>query len=93
MWTRDNGRGFSASCPEGRRAAVSPGADPEKIKGIYYAVDFLASTTKSLLSSGGRTVQELEKAGLEIVVLIDGEDFTPVREDSQRYLFMVKKEQ
>ena len=35
----------------------------------------------------------LEKAGLEIVVLIDGEDFTPVREDSQRYLFMVKKEQ
>jgi len=35
----------------------------------------------------------LKKAGLEIITLIDGEDFGPVRDDSQRYLFMVKKEQ
>ncbi|MBR5520771.1 MAG: class I SAM-dependent methyltransferase [Oscillospiraceae bacterium] len=35
----------------------------------------------------------LEKAGLKIVSLIDGESFGPVKEDSLRYLFMVKKEQ
>ena len=34
----------------------------------------------------------LNNAGLSVVALIDGEDFGPVREDSQRYLFMVKKE-
>ncbi len=34
----------------------------------------------------------LKKAGLSVVSLIDGEDFNAVREDSLRYLFMVKKE-
>ena len=35
----------------------------------------------------------LKKAKLEIISFVDGEDFGPAREDSQRYLFMVKKEQ
>jgi len=35
----------------------------------------------------------LKNSKLEIVSLIDGEDFGPVKNDSQRYLFMVKKEQ
>ena len=67
-------------CCGAKKARPLPGADPEKIKGIYYAVDFLASTTKSLLSSGGRTVQELEKAGGYInahgknVVVVGGGD-------------------
>ncbi len=34
----------------------------------------------------------LSRAKLSVISLVDGEDFTPVREDSQRYLFMVKKE-
>lgn len=34
----------------------------------------------------------LKNSNLKILELIDGEDFKPVREDSQRYLFMVKKE-
>lgn len=67
-------------CCGAKKARPLPGADPEKIKGIYYAVDFLSSTTKSLLSSGGRTVQELEKAGGYIsahgknVVVVGGGD-------------------
>ena len=32
-----------------KQARALKGADPEKIKGIYYAVDFLKSTTRSLL--------------------------------------------
>ena len=40
------------------------------------------------------TIKEmLKKAKLEIISFVDGEDFGPAREDSQRYLFMVKKEQ
>lgn len=35
----------------------------------------------------------LKKAKLSVVTLIDGETFGPVKPDSQRYLFMVKKEQ
>ena len=35
----------------------------------------------------------LKKAGLEIIQLIDGESFGDIKQDSQRYLFMVKKEQ
>ncbi|MEE1114902.1 MAG: glutamate synthase subunit beta [Eubacterium sp.] len=35
-----------------KQARGLAGADPEKIKGIYYAVDFLHATTKSLLDHG-----------------------------------------
>ncbi|MCC6094835.1 MAG: FAD-dependent oxidoreductase, partial [Eubacterium sp.] len=35
-----------------KQARSLPGADPEKIHGIYYAVDFLKATTKSLLDHG-----------------------------------------
>ena len=38
-------------------------ADPEKIKGVYYAVDFLKSTTKALLHSGSRKAEDLLKTG------------------------------
>ena len=34
----------------------------------------------------------LEKAGLKVVKLIDGESFKDVKENTQRYMFMVKKE-
>ena len=36
-------------------------------------------------------LEMLEKAGLKVMKLIDGEGFGDVRDDSQRYLFMVKK--
>lgn len=35
-----------------KQARSLAGGDPEKIKGIYYAVDFLKSTSKSLLDHG-----------------------------------------
>ncbi len=34
----------------------------------------------------------LKNSKLQVISLIDGEDFGPVKDDSQRYLFMVKKE-
>ena len=34
----------------------------------------------------------LKKAGLKVIKLIDGESFKDIKEDTQRYLFMVKKE-
>lgn len=37
--------------------------------------------------------QMLEKSGMKICKIVDGENFEEVREDSQRFLFMVKKEQ
>lgn len=38
-----------------KQARALSGGDPEKIKGIYYAVDFLKATTKALLDRGGRS--------------------------------------
>ena len=35
----------------------------------------------------------LKKAGLEVKKLIDGESFGEIKDDTQRYMFMVKKEQ
>ncbi len=37
------------------------GADPDQIKGVYYAVDFLKANTKSLLACKGRTAAELQE--------------------------------
>lgn len=49
-----------------KQARGLPGADTEKIKGIYYAVDFLKSTTSSLLnreeSISERSVSDFIKA-------------------------------
>ena len=35
----------------------------------------------------------LQKAGLKICKVVDGENYGEITEESQRYLFMVKKEQ
>jgi len=55
-------------------------ADPEKIKGVYYAVDFLSRTTKALMKANDRTVEALKKQGGYIdatgknVVIVGGGD-------------------
>ena len=50
-----------------KQARTLSGGDPEKIKGIYYAVDFLKATTKALLDRGGRadriSTEEFMKGG------------------------------
>jgi glutamate synthase (NADPH/NADH) small chain len=46
-----------------KKARPLAGGDPDKIKGIYYAVDFLTSTTKALRKSGGTTVADLMREG------------------------------
>ena len=38
-------------------------------------------------------ISMLEKAGLRVVKLIDGETFKEIKDNTQRYMFMVKKEQ
>ncbi|MCH4034864.1 MAG: glutamate synthase subunit beta [Lachnospiraceae bacterium] len=38
------------------------GADPEKTPGVYYAVDFLKSTTKALLATGSVSAADFRKA-------------------------------
>ena len=50
-------------CCGAKQARKLKEADPEKIKGIYYAVDYLTSVTKSILASGdhsGRTAETAE---------------------------------
>ena len=50
-------------CCGAKKARALPGADPAAIPGIYYAVDFLKSTTKSLLKSGDHTSAGLFRSG------------------------------
>jgi len=50
-------------CCGAKKARSLAGADPAAIKGIYYAVDFLTSTTKSLLECPDTLVTSLEKHG------------------------------
>lgn len=50
-------------CCGAKQARSLSSADPEKIPGVYYAVDFLKSTTKSLLKSEDHSTQELLKTG------------------------------
>ena len=50
-------------CCGAKQARSLAGADPEQIKGIYYAVDFLKRNTKALLKAGGRTAEDLQKQG------------------------------
>ncbi len=55
-------------------------ADPEKVKGVYNAVDFLTQTTKALVKSGGKTVAALQEQGGYVdakgknVVIVGGGD-------------------
>lgn len=67
-------------CCGAKKARPLPVADPEKVKGVYYAVDFLTRTTKALLDSDDRTVEALKKHGGYIdaagknVVIVGGGD-------------------
>ncbi|WP_026651609.1 glutamate synthase subunit beta [Butyrivibrio proteoclasticus] len=47
-------------CCGAKKARPLPVADPDKIKGVYYAVDFLTRTTKTLLECEDRTVESLK---------------------------------
>ena len=55
-------------------------AEPGKISGVYYAVDFLTKTTKALLKAKDRSAEALKKAGGYIdaagknVVIVGGGD-------------------
>ncbi len=55
-------------------------ADPDKVKGVYYAVDFLKSTTKALMQAEDRSCEALRKQGGYIdaqgknVVIVGGGD-------------------
>jgi glutamate synthase (NADPH/NADH) small chain len=55
-------------------------ADPAKVKGVYYAVDFLTATTKALMKAENHTAAALKKQGGYItaegknVVIIGGGD-------------------
>ncbi|MBQ3797505.1 MAG: glutamate synthase subunit beta [Butyrivibrio sp.] len=55
-------------------------ADPGKVKGVYYAVDFLTGATKALMASRDRTVASLKEHGGYIeaegknVVVVGGGD-------------------
>ena len=63
-----------------RRARTLPGVDPQKIGGVYYAVDFLGSTTRALAKAKGHGIKDLEEAGGYIsakgknVVVVGGGD-------------------
>ena len=67
-------------CCGAKKARPLPVADPEKVKGVYYAVDFLTGTTKALLASEDRTVESLKQHGGYIdaagknVVIVGGGD-------------------
>ena len=73
---------FCCGAKKARPLAV---ADPEKVKGVYYAVDFLTKTTKALMkagesSEGDRSVDALKEQGGFIdaagknVVIVGGGD-------------------
>ncbi len=74
--------GFDAVvlCCGAKKARALPAAEPEKVKGVYYAVDFLTRTTKALMKSADRSVKSLEETGGYIdvknknVVVVGGGD-------------------
>ncbi len=67
-------------CCGAKKARPLPQADPEKVKGVYYAVDFLTRTTKALMKAEDRSVGALKKQGGYIdaegknVVIVGGGD-------------------
>ncbi len=74
--------GFDAVvlCCGAKKARALSAAEPGKIKGVYYAVDFLTRTTKALMKAADRSVAALEEAGGYIdvknknVVVVGGGD-------------------
>ncbi|WP_026505445.1 glutamate synthase subunit beta [Butyrivibrio sp. NC3005] len=67
-------------CCGSKKARSLPIADPEKVKGVYNAVDFLTQTTKALMKADSTSVEALEKQGGFIsakgknVVIVGGGD-------------------
>ena len=57
--------GFDAvvMCCGAKKARSLPAAEPGKVKGVYYAVDFLTRTTKALMKASDRTVAALVEQG------------------------------
>ncbi len=55
--------GFDAVvlCCGSKKARPLAAAQPSEVKGVYYAVDFLAKTTKALMKAEDRSVAELKK--------------------------------
>lgn len=48
-------------CCGAKEARKLPGADPNEITGVYYAVDFLSSTTRHLMKGRGRKLADLKR--------------------------------
>ncbi|MCR5156558.1 MAG: FAD-dependent oxidoreductase, partial [Butyrivibrio sp.] len=75
-------KGFDAVvlCCGAKKPRPLAAADPEKIGGVYYAVDFLTRNTKSLMKAEDRSVEALKKQGGFIdaagknVVIVGGGD-------------------
>ena len=67
-------------CCGAKKPRPLPAADPDKVQGVYFAVDFLTRTTKALLKSEDITVESLAKQGGYIdahgknVVIVGGGD-------------------
>ncbi len=67
-------------CCGAKKARPLPAADPDKISGVYYAVDFLTQTTKALMKARDRTAEALKKqsgyidaAGKNVVIVGGGD--------------------
>ena len=67
-------------CCGAKKPRALPVADPEKVKGVYFAVDYLTKVTKALMDSRDRTVASLKEHGGYIeaegkhVVIVGGGD-------------------
>ncbi len=74
--------GFDAVvlCCGAKKARPLAAAEPGKVGGVYYAVDFLSRTTKALMGAEDRSVEALKKKGGYIdaagknVVIVGGGD-------------------
>ena len=67
-------------CCGAKKPRPLPAAEPGKVGGVYYAVDFLTGTTKALLKGKDKTVEALKDAGGYVdasgknVVIVGGGD-------------------
>ena len=80
---RMRSEGFSCTgflCCGAKKPRPLAAAEPGKISGVYYAVDFLSKTTKALLKAKDRSAEALKKEGGYIdaadknVVIVGGGD-------------------
>lgn len=65
-----------------KQARALAGANPEEIRGIYYAVDFLKSTTKSLLDQGldGESGVWKSPDACDVETFLKGRDFISAKD-------------